>query len=314
MDSGIATLPRQLKTRPGAPQTHLAYITGDEARMLQEQKPGTPHEGAAGIPNYDTWGIDTSGNVTGGSTSGGGGGWSGDTGGNQDPPPTMWSGPNNPNYNSGWGNDPAGEFGTVPEEAITDYEPWVSSTTSLGGSGLPGGGSTSSYVPWQTSSTDNFISALGGLSYDWDLTNPDFLTEDIWGNPLPDHGDDWYTGGGLWNPFIAGFDPETGEPIPLTTSQFNEIMAFGEAGSPWETEVQTDGNNPGGPSWGSWGGSNLNYGNIGGGGKYADWGNRPFMTQNFNSPMPSYYANLRNTPRPRNQEMFKNMMANMYRV
>ena len=119
MDSETVTVPRQLKTRPGAPQTHLAYITGDEAKMIQKDKPGTPHEGAAGIPNYDTWGIDTSGNVTGGSTSGGGGSWSGDPGGNQDPPPTMWSGPNNPNYNSGWGNDPAGEFGTVPEEAIT---------------------------------------------------------------------------------------------------------------------------------------------------------------------------------------------------
>ena len=61
MDSGIVTLPRQLKTRPGAPQTHLAYITGDEAQMLQKHKPGTPHKGPHGVPNYDSFDIDSSG-------------------------------------------------------------------------------------------------------------------------------------------------------------------------------------------------------------------------------------------------------------
>ena len=83
IDSELLNVPRRLKTRPGAPETHLAYITDDEADLLKEYKPGTPHEGAAGIPNYDTWGIDSSGNVTGGSTAGGGGGWSGDPGGGQ---------------------------------------------------------------------------------------------------------------------------------------------------------------------------------------------------------------------------------------
>ena len=85
-DSDLLNVPRRLKTRPGAPETHLAYITDDEADLLKEYKPGTPHEGAAGIPNYDTWGIDSSGNVTGGSTAGGGGGWSGDPGGGQQAP------------------------------------------------------------------------------------------------------------------------------------------------------------------------------------------------------------------------------------
>ena len=60
-DSELLTVPRFLKTRPGAPQTHLAYITDSEANLLQEHKPGTPHEGAAGIPNYDSWDIDESG-------------------------------------------------------------------------------------------------------------------------------------------------------------------------------------------------------------------------------------------------------------
>ena len=91
-DSELLTVPRFLKTRPGAPQTHLAYITDDEADLLKDYKPGTPHEGAEGIPNYDTWGIDQdTGTVTGGSTAGGGGGWSGDTGGNQRQP-KPWSG------------------------------------------------------------------------------------------------------------------------------------------------------------------------------------------------------------------------------
>tara|TARA_R100001082_G_C4356274_1_gene157035 strand:- start:185 stop:1027 length:843 start_codon:yes stop_codon:yes gene_type:complete len=85
-ESDMLYVPRYLKTRPGAPQTHLAYITDDEAEMLQQYKPGTPHEGAAGIPNYDTWSIDPSGNVTGGSTADGGGAWSGDVGGNQPDP------------------------------------------------------------------------------------------------------------------------------------------------------------------------------------------------------------------------------------
>ena len=36
VDSGIVTVPRKLKTRPGAPETHLAYITPDEEKILQQ--------------------------------------------------------------------------------------------------------------------------------------------------------------------------------------------------------------------------------------------------------------------------------------
>jgi len=88
VDSGIVTVPRKLKTRPGAPQTHLAYITPDEEKILQQYKPGTPHRGPEEIPNYDTWAWDGSSgsSVTGGSTAGGGGAWSGDVGGNQSDP------------------------------------------------------------------------------------------------------------------------------------------------------------------------------------------------------------------------------------
>jgi hypothetical protein len=63
-DSELLSVPRFLKTRPGAPQTHLAYITDSEADLLQENKPGTPHGGPHGIPNYDSFAFDREGNVT----------------------------------------------------------------------------------------------------------------------------------------------------------------------------------------------------------------------------------------------------------
>ena len=52
-DSEILNVPRNLKTRPDADETHLAYITDEEADLLEIYKPGTPHRGAEGIPNYD---------------------------------------------------------------------------------------------------------------------------------------------------------------------------------------------------------------------------------------------------------------------
>ena len=49
----LKNIPRHLKTQPGAPKTHLAYITDDEAKMLQKKNPGTPHGTRFGIPSYD---------------------------------------------------------------------------------------------------------------------------------------------------------------------------------------------------------------------------------------------------------------------
>ena len=97
-ESEILSVPRNLKTRPGAPETHLAYITDDEADLLEIYKPDTPHTGPYGIPNYDTWGYDPSGGgtVTGGSTADGGGAWSGDTS-YRNPEPEPWSGSSNSN-------------------------------------------------------------------------------------------------------------------------------------------------------------------------------------------------------------------------
>ena len=54
-ESEILSVPRNLKTRPGAPETHLAYITHDEDELLKKHKPGTPHKGPHDIPNYDSW-------------------------------------------------------------------------------------------------------------------------------------------------------------------------------------------------------------------------------------------------------------------
>ena len=52
-DSELLTVPRDLKVRPHHDTTHLAYITDKEADLLQKNKPGTPHKGPHGIPNYD---------------------------------------------------------------------------------------------------------------------------------------------------------------------------------------------------------------------------------------------------------------------
>jgi len=52
-DSDLLSVPRNLKVRPDHDTTHLAYITDKEAKLLQKNKPGTPHKGPEGIPNYD---------------------------------------------------------------------------------------------------------------------------------------------------------------------------------------------------------------------------------------------------------------------
>ena len=52
-DSDILNVPRQLRTRPDTPMVELAYVTPKEQGILQALKPGTPHKGPMGIPNYD---------------------------------------------------------------------------------------------------------------------------------------------------------------------------------------------------------------------------------------------------------------------
>ena len=208
-------------------------------------------------------------------------------------PSSESSGSNN-NNNSGWGNDPGGEFETFhhPDVVIPPPEDPYDWTTDS-----DHGGST--YVPWQTSNIDNYVSAFGGLTYDWVDPNSAFLTEDIWGNPLPDHGEHWYTGGGLWNPFYAGENPITGEPIWLNEGQFNDMMTFGEFGSPYGGNT-TSGGSSGGSS-GGWysgrggsgrggGGSRMQVAGAGGDGHiWPRWG--PFTQQG------DYIRNLRRANR-----------------
>ena len=303
MDSGIVTVPRELKTRPGAPQTHLAYITGDEAQMLQEHKPGTPHEGAAGIPNYDTWGIDSSGNVTGGSTSGGGGSWSGDTGGNQPEPSPGGGNPQN-NTNS----ELYGGYSSAQEQAAA----LMAASGQIGG-GIGGGISTHTpvqYPDWMYTPEGLEELELFGWSDEllpefqhdgqysildptWEIENQPW---EEWAHENDQMGQNHLGYGTVYSPFAnngqGGFI--------VYDESINLPNQGGGSGA------------PGGYGWGGWGRSNLNYGNRSGYGKYANWANRPFMEQSFDSPMPEYYASLKNPHPPVIQEKFKNMMANMY--
>ena len=65
-DEGMATVPRNWKSRPGQPETQLAYITGDEATLLREAnvhnkadpgRMGTVNVGPDGVPSYDDSGV-----------------------------------------------------------------------------------------------------------------------------------------------------------------------------------------------------------------------------------------------------------------
>jgi len=52
-DSDMVTVPRRLKVRPENETTSLAYVTKDEEKLLKKNKPGTPHKGPEGVPNYN---------------------------------------------------------------------------------------------------------------------------------------------------------------------------------------------------------------------------------------------------------------------
>ena len=77
--SKMVSVPKEFRARKNSPNTHLAYITDDEAGILKALKPDTPHKGPRGIPNYDSF--DAAGGYsnpdTGYSASAGGagGGW-----------------------------------------------------------------------------------------------------------------------------------------------------------------------------------------------------------------------------------------------
>ena len=53
-EGGILTIPRNLRTAPGVPETSLAYITYEEKAILGLLNPGTPHQGPEDVPSYDS--------------------------------------------------------------------------------------------------------------------------------------------------------------------------------------------------------------------------------------------------------------------
>lgn len=53
-EGGILTIPRNLRTAPGVPETSLAYITDEEKAILGLLNPGTPHQGPEDVPSYDS--------------------------------------------------------------------------------------------------------------------------------------------------------------------------------------------------------------------------------------------------------------------
>jgi hypothetical protein len=75
----MVSVPTEFRARAHSPNTHLAYITDDEAGILQALKPDTPHRGPMNIPNYDSF--DAAGGYSNpdtgysASSGGGGGGW-----------------------------------------------------------------------------------------------------------------------------------------------------------------------------------------------------------------------------------------------
>ena len=77
--SNMVSVPTEFRARAHSPNTHLAYITDDEAGILQNLKPDTPHRGPMNIPNYDSF--DAAGGYSNpdtgysASSGGGGGGW-----------------------------------------------------------------------------------------------------------------------------------------------------------------------------------------------------------------------------------------------
>ena len=198
-DSDILNVPRKLKTRSYAPETKLAYITPKEEGILQALKPGTPHRGPKGIPNYDTWGFDPdTGAVTGGSTAGGGGAWSGDPGGGQ-PEPQPWGGSQGPPGGgtataaaaADYANSVAATLAANPELSESDAANiWVQETLA------PGGGAIEN-VPGVVSTLTPGVELYGVGGADEGIGLPGIVNENIIQPVIGGVGD-------FWNKYMSG--------------------------------------------------------------------------------------------------------------
>ena len=280
VDSGIVTVPRKLKTRPGAQETHLAYITPDEEKILQQYKPGTPHRGPEEIPNYDTWSWDSSGTQTGGSTadSGSGSGWESNTNNNN----------NNNNSSSNSNYNPWQHAAQTYEDAGAVTSSALSGTALWKQDGLPEGVYHSTYQQGQQG-----YSPTGYIYIDPEGDGtPQALGRDKDGNIV-------------WDPSAYEWDP------------YNQKW-FRSNYTPWNSHATTH-HGGGGGDGGGWRGSWGNFGNWGGSSQYgnpygryskANWHLK--NKYNYDSPIAALFAERRANPiRPRDIEMYAEMMANM---
>ena len=158
------------------------------------------------------------------------------------------------NTQSNQGNQHANEFANIVSDApvIKDTTPTYTETFGSG------------YTPWTTSREDQFLSAFGGLNYDWadpDDSRTDFLKFDINGKPIRGGPDNR-----LWDPFVKGYDPETGKERRLSFDEWNTMLDYGEFDQGTTGNYSGYGGGGGGGGWGdSWGAG----GGGGGGGGYG---------------------------------------------
>jgi len=292
MDSGIVTLPRQLKTRPGAPQTHLAYITGDEAQMLQEHKPGTPHKGPHDIPNYDAWDMDTGSYYTSEQVDYGGG--SGGGGGNVPE-----------NVQTDWSGSISNEEAYTPPEQI--YGP---------GQATPGetGYAYTTLTPGQLNSifsgTNLSPETLAFFGYTpGSLNVPNELLAQLTEGSIVSGNEAVLSNEpniGTWSDMESNIHPLMGYNTYLDVTSNPFVIPT--------TGTGTGGNTQGNPHGWSWpGGGNYGggYGTGLGGIMARRWNTLMKNRGNLDSPMPQYYASLKNPGQPINQRLFMDMVAGM---
>ena len=293
MDSGIVTLPRQLKTRPGAPQTHLAYITGDEAEMLQEHKPGTPHKGPHDIPNYDAWDMDTGSYYTSEQVDYGGG--SGGGGGNVPE-----------NVQTDWSGSISNEEAYTPPEQI--YGP---------GQATPGetGYAYTTLTPGQLNSifsgTNLSPETLAFFGYTpGSLNVPNELLAQLTEGSIVSGNEAVLSNEpniGTWSDMESNIHPLMGYNTYLDVTSNPFVIPT--------TGTGTGGNTQGNPHGWSWpGGGNYGggYGTGLGGIMARRWNTLMKNRGNLDSPMPPYYASLKNPGQPYNIPLFNKLMYNMY--
>jgi hypothetical protein len=280
MDSGIVTLPRQLKTRPGAPQTHLAYITGDEAQMLQGHKPGTPHKGPHGIPNYDAFDIDSGAYV-------GGGDWqesSSGVGSVSQPQDTSYS---TRDVRSSVDDrqdfrEQTGSTVVTPAETIAKLKAYRTGNEDYLSEPI--------WSPSISYEDQQKIAELGHQLWEQEQATGKRVDWSKWFDSLrglTDISDTGYEGTSKgWyldeeETFASNFDPG---------NRSNLSQGYGHS----------YGNRPGG------------YGTGLGGIMARRWNTLMKNRGNLDSPMPPYYASLKNPGQPYNIPLFNKLMYNMY--